>query len=261
MDILIESVSSAGALSVVAFALLVLQRTHGLVVLELFPASLAAGLITFSAAQSNRSPALLTSGDLLLPLAANLIIIAVAARFYQQWRHRVAGESTVLMISFCSMNFVLEAMRTFSEGHSASVGLAQSFPHGKLGLETSVLAVSTAILISTTVLLKSRGTWAAAQLANRDWRLLLSFGHSAEAARRIILLLAVSLMAVGTVLYISLQESFAIQHSSAILIPAFALSLFQNRIKLPIFLGVAFVALLSEHFLSLWTNEVMRDFS
>jgi hypothetical protein len=64
-----------------------------------------------------------------------------------------------------------------------------------------------------------------------DSRLLTTFGVSSLACQRIVLAISIFLITIGSLLYICLQQNFSFQNSYDIIVPAFAVSLSQTRIR------------------------------
>src|SRR5258706_3448677 len=122
MDYILEFASASLAISLVALGLLLVQRSHGIAVLEIIP--FATGLaLFFLGSLRAESASTLHPATLILPIVGSTIGIAILEPWYARWRLRVAGESTTLLLSFAVMNCGLLAMSTATGARSVPIGL------------------------------------------------------------------------------------------------------------------------------------------
>jgi hypothetical protein len=260
MDYLLEFVSISLAIALVAFGLMLIQRSHGIAVLETVP--LATGLSLFSLGSIRPdSTSTLHTPALILPIVACGLLIRLLQPCYARWRLRVAGESTTLLLSFALMNCCLLGTSIATSARSVPLGLADSsFIRTKFRLELIVVALSSLALAVTILYLRQRRLIAALQLSKDDHRLLATFGRDSNQVRRHVLVVATGLCTLGMFLFVSLQETFAVLNSYAVLVPSFAIAISQSRIRVGRLVTAAFLLTAVAQLATQYTSELLRDF-
>lgn len=232
VGLLILVASCSMSLALVALGLTALNRALGVVPLEILPIGIGFSLALLSFGHGSSTATLRTSS--LMPL--NLACTATLFLFHPLYvvlRGRLGGQSLTLMISFAMMTCWGQLMSIASESKSIHPRLPECLSdHQSLGLKLTVIGISLLTLVGTQSLLNFRGSLAALQLSMGDARLLTSFGLSSRNCQRIVLLGAMLLVTLGSLFYICLQENFSLQNSYDIIVPAFAISLAQQRIRL-----------------------------
>lgn len=247
--LLLFILSCSTSIALIALALVLLNRSLGVIPLEVLPFGIGFSLALLAL---GNNPALVRS---LLPL----VLACGAALFLSQpiyvaLRRRFGGESLTLMLSFAIMT-------SWKEGMAIATGTSpvhHPFPewmnaHQSLNLKLIVIVISVLALVGSHLLLNFRGNLAALQLSREDSRLLTSFGISSRKYQRKVLLAAMVLVVLGSLLYIGLQQSFSIEDSYDIIVPAFAISLAQQRVRL--------VTILCVSILLLAATEILTRFS
>jgi hypothetical protein len=151
---------------------------------------------------------------------------------YVLWRRRMGGESITLMISFAIMTCWIQCMSIRTESKSIN----PEFPdplraHQDLFIKGIVILASIAVLVLVYYLIRLDGRLAAMQLSMSDSRLLTTFGVSSFTCQQIVLAISIFLITIGSLFYICLQQNFSFQSSYDIIVPAFAVSLSQPRIR------------------------------
>jgi branched-subunit amino acid ABC-type transport system permease component len=134
-----------------------------------------------------------------------------------------------------------------------------SFVRTKSRLELMVVILSALVLVGTVLYLRRTRLNAALQLAKDDYRLLATFGCDSNQVRRHILVIAVVLCTVGASLYVSLQETFAVANSYAVLVPGFAVAISQSRIRVGRLVATGLFLASAGELLTQYTNELLRD--
>jgi branched-subunit amino acid ABC-type transport system permease component len=260
MEYTLEFLSTSLGIALVALGLLLVQRSHGIAVLETVPLATGLGLFFLGSLRPDSSSTLYIP-TLILPTAGCALAIIVLEPLYVRWRLRVAGESTTLILSFAVMNCCLLAMSISTDSRSVPLGLADShFIRTTSRLEWMVIALSAVVLVGTIFYLRYTRLVAALQLSKDDHRLLATFGRDSKKVRRHVLALAVVLCTVGASLYISLQETFAVSNSYAILVPGFAIAISQSRIRVIRLLAAGFFLVAVGELFTHYTSELLRDF-
>lgn len=260
MDLLLEFASTSLAIATVALALFLLQRSNGIPLLEVIPLATGAAILLLSSMR-HQSASTVNASTLLIPIGGCAVFAFVLQPMYARWRLRIAGESTTLLLSFASMNFWLLLLSIATSARPAAIGLADSkFVGTKEHLELVVILIAVASLTAIMFYVKRRRLSAALQLAKDDYRLLESFGERAGQVRRHVLVVAAVVCTLGAVLFISLQEHFAVLNSYSILVPAFAISISQSRIRLMRLVAATFVLAACVQLLTQRTSELLRDF-
>lgn len=258
MDVPLEVLSLGIAISLVSLAFILLQRGHGIVLLEIVPAGVASSILAFSLL-GGPSTATVSPITLLAPLAAVLAVLNLLSKCYRRWRLRVAGEPTVLMISFAFMNCILLLMANTTGGRSVVVSLSESCLFAsKRALELCVSTIAFAVAIVVSLQLRGAGFLAAIQLAKDDSSFLSTFDFSAGKVRLYVLVLATALCFVGCALVVGLQENFSVAQADTILISAFGVAIFQSRIRIATLIPTALLLISAEHVLTSWTSETLQ---
>ena len=259
MEYLLEIVSASLSISLLAYGLSLIQRSYGIVVLETLPFAIGCSLFFLDSLRP-RSPSTLYAPALILPTLASLISIFVLQKWYSRWRLRVAGEPTALLLSFAIMNVWILYMSKASNGLSVPLGLEDfGIIRTKLRLEAIDISLSLLVIIATVLYLGRRGLMAAIKLAKDDHRLLTTFGHDANRVKRRVLYVSIGLCTIGTLLFVSLQDTFAVSNCFAVLIPAFAVAIAQNRIKAIHIAALSLLLGAGVQILTLHTSELLRD--
>jgi hypothetical protein len=260
MEYLLEFASTALSIALVAFGLLLVQRSYGLALLEIIPLATGMALFVLSSLHSD-SPSVLNASTLLIPIAGCALAIRVLEPCYTRWRLRVAGESSALLISFAVMNCGLLVMSLATSSRSVAIGLADfRLIETKCHLETAVVALCIFAFAAAVQYLRRTRLVAALQLSKDDSRLLATFGRDSVKTRRHVLLLAIILCTAGVMLFISLQETFAVLNCYSILVPSFAIAISQSRIRVGRLVATAFVLTVLRELLTQYTSELLRDF-
>lgn len=159
------------------------------------------------------------------------------------------------------MNCCLLAMSIATSSRSVPLGLADSsLIRTKSHLEVLVVALAALVLAVTVLYLRHKRLIAALQLSKDDHRLLATFGRDSNQVRRHVLVVAVVLCTVGVSLYVSLQETFAVSNSYAVLVPGFAIAISQSRMRVSRLLVTAFFLVAAVELLTQYTTELLRDF-
>ena len=248
------------SLALVALGLAALNRALGVVPLEILPLGIGFSLALLALGHGSSTATLTTSSLLPLDLACTAALFLLHP-LYVILRGRLGGESLTLMISFAMMTCWGQLMSTASESKSVHPRLPEWLSgHQSLGLKLTVIVVSIFTMVCAQFLLKFHGNLAALQLSMGDARLLTSFGITSRACQRIVLLGAMLLVTLGSLLYISLQENFSFQNSYDIVVPAFAISLAQQRIRLSSIAAVSVLLLAGIEWLTrLSASSTMRE--
>jgi branched-subunit amino acid ABC-type transport system permease component len=255
MGFLLLLVSSAFSISLVALGLSVVGRCLGVVPLEILPLGIGVSLACIALA-GPKSPSTMSALDLL-----PLLCLCAAALFcmhplYMEWRKRLGGESITLMFSFAIMSCWNQAMSISTEAKSISL----SFPdvleeNDSRMLKIAVLAVALAVLSVLVLTTRRRGRVAALQLSLDDSNLLATFGISARRCQRLVIALSILLVTFGSALYICLQQNFSFQNSFDIIVPAFAISLSQIRLRVSSTILISLVLLSGIEYLTYLSPE------
>jgi len=258
MENLLDFASTGMAIALVALSLILLQRSQGIVILEIIPLSTALVLIALGSLRKG-SASTLDTATLIIPLFACAALVVMFQPLYAKWRLRVAGESTTLLLSFASMNCCLSAMTATTSNRSISLALADSYLVGtKDRLEWAVIATAGVALTGIMLYLRQRRLVAALQLSKDDFRLLQTFGRDPDQVRRHVLAVAIVACTVGMILFVSLQETFSVSNCYAVLIPSFAIAISQNRIRAARLVTASVLLITAEGFLTQHTSELLR---
>ncbi len=224
--------SSALSLSVVALGLTAIGRCLGTVPLEILPFGIGLSLILISQSAAT-STATLSGSDLLAPILGCGISVFGLHPFYVRWRLRLGGESMSLMFSFALMTFWLQVLSVASNSKSITPAIPEFLSSKEyLGLKVISIAASLLALTLAGIVGSLRGNLAALQLSLGDSRLLVSFGLRTYTCQLTVLVSGIIFTTVGSLIYICLQQNFSFQNSYDIIIPAFAISLTQTRIRI-----------------------------
>ena len=122
-------------------------------------------------------------------------------------------------------------------------------------LKIAVLAVALAVLSVLVLTTRRRGRVAALQLSLDDSNLLATFGISARRCQRLVIALSILLVTFGSALYICLQQNFSFQNSFDIIVPAFAISLSQIRLRVSSTILISLVLLSGIEYLTYLSPE------
>ena len=224
-------ISSSLSIELVALGLSELSRCIGVVPLETLPGGIGFSLVLLSMGRTN-SAATLSGSDLAPFVIGFTVILFLLHPLYVVWRRRMGGESISLMISFAIMTCWIQCMSIRTESKSISPEFPNSLrAHQDLYIKIFVILTSIALLSLICHLIRLDGRLAALQLSMSDSRLLTTFGVSSLACQRIVLAISIFLITIGSLLYICLQQNFSFQNSYDIIVPAFAVSLSQTRIR------------------------------
>jgi hypothetical protein len=257
---LLEFASLSTSIALVAMGLFLLQRSHGVAPLESLALAICLGMLVLSAIQPG-SVSTVQSSQLLLPIAASGVLLICAHRYYVRWRLRVAGESTTMILSFALLNCCLLIMSSTTGARSLAIGLSDTLLiQSKVRLEFVIICSALICLLVLTLLLKHKGRTAALQLAKDDYRLLETFGIKADAVRARVLGASILTCFLGALFYLSLQESFSVVNSYALIVPTFAIAIAQNRLSTIQMIISAFLLIGSVQLLTQFTSELLRDF-
>lgn len=259
MEYLLDFMSTAMSLALVAIGLVLVQRSHGIAVLETIPVATGWALFFLSSLRPTSASTLDTS-TLILPSIACAVLLAILQPLYAKWRLRVAGEPTALLLSFASMNCCLLAMSIATSNRSISLGLADSYLiKTKFRLEWAVIALAAVALAGTMLYVRQRCLMAALQLSKDDHRLLATFGRDSNQVKRHIFIVAILACIAGMLLFASLQETFSVSNSYAVLIPSFAVAISQSRIRVGRLVATALLLVGAERLLTQHTSELLLD--
>lgn len=243
VGLLLFILSCSLSLALVALGLTALNRALGVVPLEILPLGIGLSLALLALKHGPSNATLTTSS--VLPL--DLLGVATLFLFHPLYvilRRRLGGESLSLMISFAIMTCWGQLMSIASESKPIHPGIPEWLKdHQSLDLKLAVIVVATVALIGAHFLLKMRGNMAALQLSMGDGRLLASFGVSSHICQQIVILGTIVVVTLGSLLYISLQQNFSFQNSYDIIVPAFAISLAQPRIRISSIIAVSVLLL------------------
>ena len=260
MDIVLLVLSSALSLALVSFGLTLIERCIGVIPLEILPLGIAIALEGLSIC-STSSPYTLAASNLVLPSLACLALLYMLHPVYVQWRRRLGGESRALMFSFTLMSCWIQLMQIRTDSKAFSLDLPDALRADQSrALKCLVSLVSITLLLAIGWLVNRKGKLAAVQLSRSDSRLLQSFGYSSLTCQRLVLGIALLLIVSGVGLYIALQDNFSVQSSYNIVIPAFAISLSQVRIRVVYTIIVSIVLLTGIEWLtSISSAETVRE--
>ena len=260
MDYFLEFVSTALSVSIVAFGLVLLDRSQGVVQLEILPLATGLTIVMLSVFHSS-SASTLHATTLVLPIFVCILLVVFLQPLYLRWRLMIAGESTTLLLSFAAMNCCLLGMSIADDARSLPIGLADyRYVETKARLEVIVILLCMVVLVCTKILLHRSTLLPALQLSRDDHRLLSSFGKKPLHTQRIVLLIATVLCVVGTLLFGCLQDRLSINDTYAVLIPAFAIAISQSRIRLRSLVPIAVALIAFESLLTSMSSELLRDF-
>jgi len=249
-ELVLLIVSSALALSVVSLGLCATDRCIGVVPLEILPLGVGSSLGILSLLGTG-SPSTLSGRDI-LPLAIGCAVLVFFLHpLYVEWRLRLGGESISLMFSFAVMTCWIQAMSISTDSKSINPIIPEFIRSNQsLNLKLIVIVVSLSVLFLAANLSRRHGALAALQLSLGDSRLLATFGLSSASCQRIVLAFSILLIAIGSMLYICLQQNFSIQNSYDIIVPAFAISLSQTRIRIPLIMTVSIILMTGIEYLT-----------
>jgi hypothetical protein len=259
VDYLLEVASTALSIALVSLGLLLLQRSHGIALLEIISLACCLALLLLSSFRPD-SVSTLKAATLLVPTLACIIFLAIVQPFYAKWRLKVAGESTSLLISFALMNCLLLAASSATNDRFASLSFAD-LPSIRtpLRLESLVCILATLGLAGAILYLRNMRLLAALQLSKDDYRLLATFGRDSESVRRHTVVIALLASSLGMCLYISLQETFAVSNCYAVLIPGFGIAIAQSRIRVGRLVLSALMLVAAERFFTQHTSELLLN--
>jgi hypothetical protein len=259
MTLLFEILSVACAICIIALGFSLLQRSHGVVILETFALGVGVVLFLFSLVLE-ATPSTLHAGTLVSPLIITGVILALIPRWYATWRMRMAGEPTILILSFSIMNTLLLTMSVLSRGRSVPLSFASTGYVTKWQLELLLTGLSIGVLAAAVFLLSRHGFMAAVQLSQDDDRFLRTFGRDAIEIKRKVLGVAASLCTIGMFVFIVLQENFAVVQSDVVLVPAFAVAISQQGSRIVRLFLTSVLLAGAERILVLQSSELLRQF-
>jgi hypothetical protein len=253
-------VSSALSLSVVSLGLSAIARCIGVVPLEVLPLGIGFSL-GFLSLCGRSSPSTLSGEDVLPLVLCCAVLLFFLHPVYVQWRLRIGGESISLMFSFALMTCWIRAMSIATDSRSFSPNIPEFLrANQSLGLKLITTFVCLVVLATAAHLSTCRGRLAALQLSLGDSRLLSTFGLSSSFCQRVVLALSILFIVVGSMLYICLQQNFSFQNSYDIVVPAFAISLSQTRIRIPPIIAVSIILLAGiEYLTELSAESTIRE--
>ena len=231
LELVLLILGSALALAVVSFGLTAVHRCLGIVPLEILPLGIASSLAALSL-YAPISPSTLSGLTLLPCIIGCAVLVVLLQPVYVRWRQRLGGESISLIFSFALMTCWIQIMSAATDSKSVTPHVPELLRvNQSMGLKVTDVCISLVVFILVSRISARRGNLAALQLSLGDSRLLTTFGISSSHCQRIVLGIAALLTLTGSFLYISLQQNFSIQNSYDIIVPSFAISLAQTRIR------------------------------
>jgi hypothetical protein len=232
LELALLIVSSALSLSLISLGLSAVVRCIGVSPLETLPLGIGVSLGLLALCGSS-SPSTLSAWDVLPSALGCAVLLFILHPLYVQWRLRLGGESIALMCSFALMTCWIQVMSICSDSKSINPSIPE-FLRAKqsLGVKLIVIVVSLGVCFLAAQLGRHRGRLAALQLSLGDARLLTTFGISSSRYQRSVLAVSIALIVVGSLLYICLQQNFSLQNAYDIVVPAFAISLSQTRVRI-----------------------------